>query len=147
MGVIAVSAVVCKMQAGLMAGSPFQKGYSVQALQVGCAMVGRGELGFMQMLKAYELGLVSTNSYIGTIWALLLASCFGPLLFRVSMKVFGRPDALPTSAAAEDVTSKAEKDVDAAEAPLPNLLAQSNAASEAIKRHAAPPASDTVEAL
>merc|ERR1712139_514143 len=78
-----------------MAGSPLQKGYAVQSLQVGCAMVGRGELGFMQMLKAYELGLVSMNSYIGTIWALLLASCFGPLLFRVSMKVFGRPDALP----------------------------------------------------
>merc|ERR1711988_537564 len=93
--VITLIAVVCKMQAGLMSGSPFQKGYAVQSLQVGCAMVGRGELGFMQMLKAYDLGLVSMNSYIGTIWALLLASCLGPLLFRVSMKVFGRPEALP----------------------------------------------------
>lgn len=121
--VITLIAIVCKMQAGLMAGSPFQKGYSVQALQVGCAMVGRGELGFMQMLKAYELGLVGVNSYIGTIWALLLASCLGPLFFRVSMKVFGRPDALPT---VNDANSAPQKDVETkvVEEPLPHLLAQ-----------------------
>jgi Kef-type K+ transport system membrane component KefB len=143
--VITLIAVVCKMQAGLMSGSPFQKGYSVQALQVGCAMVGRGELGFMQMLKAYELGLVSMNSYIGTIWALLLASCFGPLLFRVSMKVFGRPDSLPTSSTGEEATNKVEeKSVDE---PLPNLLAQSNAAFEAIKKNAVATADNASEAL
>merc|ERR1711988_1167762 len=126
--VITIIAVVCKMQAGLMSGSPFQKGYAVQALQVGCAMVGRGELGFMQMLKAYELGLVGVNSYIGTIWALLLASCLGPLFFRVSMKVFGRPDALPTV----NEAPSAQKDVDAkiVEEPLPHLLAQKRAVAD-----------------
>merc|ERR1711976_68382 len=137
-----MGAIVCKMQAGLMAGSPFQKGDSVQALQVGCAMVGRGELGFMQMLKAYELGLVGVNSYIGTIWALLLASCLGPLFFRLSMKVFGRPDALP-------LTNDAQKEVDekVVEEPLPNLLAQSNVACEAIKKSAAatPATAEAVE--
>jgi Kef-type K+ transport system membrane component KefB len=143
--VITIIAVVCKMQAGLMAGSPCQKGYAVQSLQVGCAMVGRGELGFMQMLKAYELGLVSTNSYIGTIWALLLASCFGPLLFRVSMKVFGRPDALPTTQSAEEASEKVEpKTVDE---PLPNLM-QRPVAIEAIKKANANTISDdTLEAL
>merc|ERR1711967_146589 len=128
MGLIAV---VCKMQAGLLSASPFQKGYSVQALQVGCAMVGRGELGFMQMLKAYELGLVSMNSYIGTIWALLLASCFGPLLFRVSMKVFGRPDELPTIQTAEEASEKVQPKT--IEEPLPNLM-QRPVVIEAIKK-------------
>jgi len=142
--VITLIAIVCKMQAGLMAGSPFQKGYSVQALQVGCAMVGRGELGFMQMLKAYELGLVGVNSYIGTIWALLLASCLGPLFFRVSMKVFGRPDALPTV----NDASSAQKDVDAkvVEEPLPHLLAQKRAVAD-VKASANGPQAEALEAL
>merc|ERR1711998_475557 len=139
-----IIAVVCKMQAGLMAGSPCQKGYAV-SLQVGCAMVGRGELGFMQMLKAYELGLVSTNSYIGTIWALLLASCFGPLLFRVSMKVFGRPDSLPTTQSATEANEKVEPK--AIEEPLPNLM-QRPVAIEAIKKANINAVSDdTLEAL
>jgi len=143
--VITIIAVVCKMQAGLMSSSPFQKGYGVQSLQVGCAMVGRGELGFMQMLKAYELGLVSMNSYIGTIWALLIASCFGPLLFRVSMKVFGRPDALPTTCTAEDVSPSAEQKV--VEDPLPNLM-QRNVSIEAIKKaNINAVSADTMEAL
>jgi len=143
--VITLVAVVCKMQAGLMSSSPFQKGYAVQSLQVGCAMVGRGELGFMQMLKAYELGLVSMNSYIGTIWALLLASCFGPLLFRVSMRVFGRPDELPTTCTADEITQKAEAKI--VEEPLPNLM-QRNVAMDAIKQANANTVSDnTLEAL
>jgi Kef-type K+ transport system membrane component KefB len=140
--VITIIAVVCKMQAGLLAGSPFQKGYAVQAVQVGCAMVGRGELGFMQMLKAYELGLVSMNSYIGTIWALLIASCLGPLLFRMSMKVFGRPDALPTTS--EDVEVKGKPETTAE--PLPNLLSQKYAV-DAVKRSVQAPDAVAVEAL
>jgi Kef-type K+ transport system membrane component KefB len=143
--VITLVAVVCKMQAGLMSSSPFQKGYAVQSLQVGCAMVGRGELGFMQMLKAYELGLVSMNSYIGTIWALLLASCFGPLLFRVSMRVFGRPDELPTTCTADEIAQKVESK--AGDEPLPNLM-QRNVAIEAIKQANANTVSDnSMEAL
>jgi len=142
--VITIIAVICKVQAGLMSASPFQKGYAVQSLQVGCAMVGRGELGFMQMLKAYELGLVGMNSYIGTIWALLLASCFGPLLFRVTMKVFGRPDALPTTQSVEDAKNVEEKAVDE---PLPNLM-QRPVAIEAIKKaHVTAVSDDTLEAL
>merc|ERR1719218_589162 len=123
--VITIIAVICKVQ-------------------VGCAMVGRGELGFMQMLKAYELGLVGMNSYIGTIWALLLASCFGPLLFRVSMKVFGRPDALPTV----NETPSAQKEVDAkvVEEPLPHLLAQKRAVAD-IKASANGPQAEALEAL
>jgi Kef-type K+ transport system membrane component KefB len=145
--VITLIAVVCKMQAGLFSGSPFQKGYSVQALQVGCAMVGRGELGFMQMLKAYELGLVSTNSYIGTIWALLLASCLGPLFFRVSMKIFGRPDSLPVSSVEADAGASKGDEIKSADEPLPNLLAQANMACEAIKRTSVAAPADAAEAL
>jgi len=143
--VITIIAVVCKMQAGLMSSSPFQKGYAVQSLQVGCAMVGRRELGFMQMLKAYELGLVSMNSYIGTIWALLIASCCGPLLFRVSMRVFGRPDTLPTTSSADELAEKGEPK--AIEEPLPNLM-QRNVSMEPIKKANVNSVSDdTLEAL
>merc|ERR1711918_60888 len=46
---IVILAVVSKIATGLFAGSPMQKGYGLQVLQVGSAMVGRGELGFMQI--------------------------------------------------------------------------------------------------
>jgi Kef-type K+ transport system membrane component KefB len=83
--VIVVLAVVSKIATGIFAGNPMQKGYGLQVLQVGSAMVGRGELGFMQISTAYKLGMVSLGVYGGTVWGLLLASIGGPFMFRFAV--------------------------------------------------------------
>jgi Kef-type K+ transport system membrane component KefB len=83
---IVILAVVSKITTGMFAGSPMQKGYGLQALQVGAAMVGRGELGFMQISTAYKLGMVSLGVYGGTVWGLLFASITGPFMFRGAVK-------------------------------------------------------------
>merc|ERR1711998_361928 len=83
---IVILAVVSKIATGLFAGNPMQKGYGLQVLQVGAAMVGRGELGFMQISTAYKLGMVSLGVYGGTVWGLLLASIGGPFMFRGAVK-------------------------------------------------------------
>merc|ERR1739848_252519 len=83
---IVILAVVSKVATGIFAGSPMQKGYGLQVLQVGSAMVGRGELGFMQISTAYKLGMVSLGVYGGTVWGLLLASIGGPFMFRAAVK-------------------------------------------------------------
>merc|ERR1711991_194364 len=83
---IVILAVVSKIATGLFAGSPLRKGYGLQVLQVGSAMVGRGELGFMQISTAYKLGMVSLGVYGGTVWGLLVASLSGPFMFRGAVK-------------------------------------------------------------
>merc|ERR1711907_549455 len=83
---IVILAVVSKIATGIFAGDPRQAGYGLQVLQVGAAMVGRGELGFMQISTAYKLGMVSLGVYGGTVWGLLLASIGGPFMFRAAVK-------------------------------------------------------------
>merc|ERR1719159_1486511 len=83
---IVILAVVSKLGTGIFAGKPTEKGYGLQVLQVGAAMVGRGELGFMQISTAYKLGMVSLGVYGGTVWGLLLASIGGPFMFRGAVK-------------------------------------------------------------
>merc|ERR1712070_620198 len=83
---IVILAVVSKIATGLFAGMPTTPGYALQVLQVGSAMVGRGELGFMQISTAYKLGMVSLGVYGGTVWGLLLASIGGPFMFRAAVK-------------------------------------------------------------
>merc|ERR1711971_1514697 len=85
MGIV-ILAIVSKIATGLFAGNPMQKGYGLQVLQVGSAMVGRGELGFMQISTAYKLGMVSLGVYGGTVWGLLFASIMGPFMFRGAVK-------------------------------------------------------------
>jgi Kef-type K+ transport system membrane component KefB len=79
---IVLLAILSKIATGAFVGSPMEKGYGLQALQVGAAMVGRGELGFMQISTAYKLGMVSLGVYGGTVWGLLVASVLGPFMFR-----------------------------------------------------------------
>merc|ERR1712147_373910 len=79
---IVILAVVSKIATGLFANNPTSPGYGLQVLQVGAAMVGRGELGFMQISTAYKLGMVSLGVYGGTVWGLLFASIAGPFMFR-----------------------------------------------------------------
>merc|ERR1711881_750162 len=83
---IVILAVVSKIATGIFAGKPTQPGYALQVLQVGAAMVGRGELGFMQISTAYKLGMVSLGVYGGTVWGLLFASIAGPFMFRGAVK-------------------------------------------------------------
>ena len=58
-------------------------------LQVGCAMVGRGELGFVLATESLEAGLFEQRAYCATIWALVLATLLGPVAFRLSLLVPG----------------------------------------------------------
>merc|ERR1711907_753987 len=83
---IVLLAIVSKIATGLFADTPGTPGYGMQVLQVGAAMVGRGELGFMQISTAYKLGMVSLGVYGGTVWGLLFASIAGPFMFRGAVK-------------------------------------------------------------
>merc|ERR1719159_1387786 len=83
---IVLLAIVSKIATGLFVGKPTTPGYGLQVLQVGSAMVGRGELGFMQISTAYKIGMVSLGVYGGTVWGLLLASIGGPFMFRGAVK-------------------------------------------------------------
>merc|ERR1711943_160950 len=83
---IVILAILSKVATGIFAGKPTDKGYGLQVLQVGAAMVGRGELGFMQISTAYKMGMVSLGVYGGTVWGLLFASIAGPFMFRGAVK-------------------------------------------------------------
>merc|ERR1711976_922659 len=83
---IVLLAIVSKIATGIFAGKPTEKGYGLQVLQVGAAMVGRGELGFMQISTAYKIGMVSLGVYGATVWGLLVASISGPFMFRFAVQ-------------------------------------------------------------
>merc|ERR1711924_217021 len=83
---IVLLAILSKVATGIFAGKPTDKGYGLQVLQVGAAMVGRGELGFMQISTAYKMGMVSLGVYGGTVWGLLVASIMGPFMFRFAVQ-------------------------------------------------------------
>merc|ERR1719473_1737223 len=83
---IVLLAILSKVATGVFAGKPTDKGYGLQVLQVGAAMVGRGELGFMQIGTAYKMGMVSLGVYGATVWGLLFASIAGPFMFRFAVK-------------------------------------------------------------
>merc|ERR1711943_170287 len=83
---VTIMAILSKVGTGLFAANPLSKGYGLQVLQVGASMVGRGELGFMQITVGYQLGLVSLGTYGATVWGLLVASIAGPFMFRGAVK-------------------------------------------------------------
>merc|ERR1712093_291515 len=98
---IVLLAILSKVATGIFAGKPTDKGYGLQVLQVGAAMVGRGELGFMQISTAYKMGMVSLGVYGGTVWGLLVASIMGPFMFRFAVQ-------FAKSREAKDVAQPAE---------------------------------------
>lgn len=67
-------------------GSLAGRAYWCPFLQVGCAMIGRGELGFVLAKEALEAGLMPSRAYCATVWALLLATLLGPFAFRLSLR-------------------------------------------------------------
>merc|ERR1712147_268425 len=95
---IVILAVVSKIATGMFANDPRSAGYGLQVLQVGAAMVGRGELGFMQISTAYKLGMVSLGVYGATVWGLLVASILGPFMFRFAVQ-FAKSQEAKTAAA------------------------------------------------
>jgi Kef-type K+ transport system membrane component KefB len=95
---IVLLAIASKIATGFFADMPGTPGYGLKVLQVGAAMVGRGELGFMQISTAYKMGMVSLGVYGGTVWGLLVASISGPFMFRAAVKFAAGQEAKQASA-------------------------------------------------
>merc|ERR1711998_779714 len=102
---IVILAIVSKIATGVFAGKPTDKGYGLQVLQVGSAMVGRGELGFMQISTGYKLGMVSLGVYGATVWGLLVASILGPFMFRYAVQFAKSQEAKAAPAEPQTETS------------------------------------------
>merc|ERR1719198_344623 len=88
-------------------------------------MVGRGELGFVQIQTCLEKGIlgpkgaVATNAAFGAIvWALLVASLVGPVLFRLTLKMKPK-DQSPSE---ESFVNSGEEQPADVEGGLPRLL-------------------------
>merc|ERR1719174_905732 len=82
-----VIAIISKFITGFLATGCRDPKYMAYTFQVGTAMVGRGELGFVQIQTAFNTGILGpkagpaaamTNNAFGAIvWALLIASLLG----------------------------------------------------------------------
>lgn len=88
--VLTLAAIAGKFLTGLWSGSPSTPGYMLLFLQIGSAMVGRGELGFVVAKMALAMGLLHEASFSACIWALLLATILGPFMFQFFLK-FDKP--------------------------------------------------------
>ena len=92
--VLTVAAILGKFLSGAWGESIAPPGEPVASrfywgafLRIGCAMIGRGELGFMLAVTSLEDRIISQRAYSATVWALMLATLLGPFAFRLSMKV------------------------------------------------------------
>jgi len=84
---VTLAAIVSKLASGLWAAPMCSKGCTTRFVQVGCAMVGRGEIGFMVLPGCYDAGLISAECYSATIWALTLATLLGPIMFKTTLRL------------------------------------------------------------
>jgi len=89
--VLTLAAIAGKFLTGLWSGHPSTPGYFLLFLQIGSAMVGRGELGFVVAKMALAMGLLHEASFSACIWALLLATILGPFMFQFFLK-FDKPE-------------------------------------------------------
>jgi len=87
-------AIVSKFITGFLATGCRDPKFMAYTFQVGTAMIGRGELGFVQIQTCLTQGIlgpekdVKTQAAFGAIvWALLIASLIGPVLFRLTLKM------------------------------------------------------------
>lgn len=92
--VLTVAAIAGKFLTGAWAASPSTPGYMLLFVQVGSAMVGRGELGFVVAKMALAMGLLHEESFSACIWALLLATIVGPFMFQFFLK-YDKPEKEP----------------------------------------------------
>lgn len=81
---LTVAAFIGKFVSGIFGMIPPDPYLS--AIQVGCAMIGRGELGFMMASDSLESGLMGDTAFSATVWALTLATIGGPILFQQAIK-------------------------------------------------------------
>jgi Kef-type K+ transport system membrane component KefB len=84
---VTLAAIFSKLASGLWAAPPCSKNCTARFVQVGCAMVGRGEIGFMVLPTCYDAGIISDQCYSATIWALVLSTLFGPILFKTTLRL------------------------------------------------------------
>jgi len=84
--VLTLAAIAGKFLTGLWASKPGTPGYFIMFLQVGAAMVGRGELGFVVAKMALAMGLLHEESFSACIWALLVATILGPFMFQFFLR-------------------------------------------------------------
>mmetsp|Transcript_30693 Transcript_30693/g.59193 ORF Transcript_30693/g.59193 Transcript_30693/m.59193 type:complete len:409 (-) Transcript_30693:409-1635(-) len=89
--VLTVAAFAGKFASGVFGMMPPDPWLS--AIQVGCAMIGRGELGFMMASESLESGLLGDTAFSATVWALTLATIGGPILFQKAVKLSHDPKA------------------------------------------------------
>jgi Kef-type K+ transport system membrane component KefB len=89
-----VIAIISKFITGFLATGVRDPKFMAYTFQVGTAMVGRGELGFVQIQTCRTqqilgpIGAAKTEAAFGAIvWALLIASLVGPVLFRLTLKM------------------------------------------------------------
>merc|ERR1711998_218728 len=89
-----VIAIISKFITGFLATGCRDPKYMAYTCQVGTAMVGRGELGFVQIQTCLTKGILGadgapkTEAAFGAIvWALLISSLVGPILFRLTLKM------------------------------------------------------------
>merc|ERR1712070_607057 len=89
-----IIAIVSKFITGFLATGCRDPKYLAYTFQVGTAMVGRGELGFVQIQTALNTGILgpknsamTTNAFGAIVWALLIASLVGPVFFRLTLKM------------------------------------------------------------
>jgi len=89
-----IIAIVSKFITGFLATGCRDPKFLAYTCQVGTAMVGRGELGFVQIKSAYTNQILGTpnepmteNAFGAIVWALLIASLVGPVLFRLTLKM------------------------------------------------------------
>lgn len=94
-----VIAIISKFITGFLATGCRDPKFLAYTCQVGTAMVGRGELGFVQIQTALSAGILGApNSamtqaaYGAIVWALLIASLVGPVMFRLTLKMKPRGD-------------------------------------------------------
>ena len=90
---LAVPGALSKLALGV-----FERGRLRQAI-LGCAMVGRGEVGFMMASSALLSGTISQHTFLLTSWALVLCTALPPLPFsRLVLRLPSSEDrdSLPT---------------------------------------------------
>lgn len=87
-----IIAIISKFITGFLATGCRDPKFMAYTFQVGTAMVGRGELGFVQIQTAMSQGILGKGpkmeaAFGAIVWALLVASLVGPVLFRLTLKM------------------------------------------------------------
>merc|ERR1711998_647228 len=130
-----VIAIISKFITGFLATGCRDPKFLAYTCQVGTAMVGRGEIGFIAIDQAYKSDILGTrgkamadNAFGAIVWALLIASLAGPVLFRLALKVKPK-DAVPGEESFVLAYDSSEQQPADMEGGLPRLLNNTTAAN------------------